>query len=186
MDVQIAELAARQHGTVAWRQLRELGLGKASIALRIKQGRLHRLQPAVYAVGHPIVSPRGWWMAAVLCSGPPAVLSHWSAAALWGLRGYTERRVEVTIPHKSTSSKLVQRHQSPMPEDEITVEDGIPVTTVPRTIFDLAAVESTEVIQNLLREAEFRRLWDRLSLRDMVERSRQTGCTGRSHRAGAT
>jgi very-short-patch-repair endonuclease len=78
--------------------------------------------------------------------------------------------VEVTTPHKSTSSKLVQRHQSRVPEDEITVEDGIPVTTVPRTIFDLAAVESTEVIQNLLREAEFRRLWDRLSLRDLVER----------------
>jgi hypothetical protein len=108
-------------------------------------------------------------MAAVLSSGPRAVLSHRSAAALWGLRGYSERRVEVTTPHKSTSSKLVQRHQSPVPEDEITVEDGIPVTTVPRTIFDLAAVESTEVIQNLLREAEFRHLWDRLSLRDLVE-----------------
>jgi hypothetical protein len=109
-------------------------------------------------------------MAAVLSSGPRAVLSHRSAAALWGLRGYSGRRAEVTTPHKSTSSKLVQRHQSPVAGDEVTVEDGIPVTTVPRTIFDLAAVESTEVIQNLLREAEFRRLWDRLSLWDLVER----------------
>lgn len=170
MDVGIAELAARQHGVVAWGQLRELGLGKASIALRIKQGRLHRLQPAVYAVGHPIVSPPGWWMAAVLSSGPRAVLSHRSAAALWGLRGYSERKVEVTTPQKSTSSKLVHRHRSPVPEDETTIEDGIPVTTVPRTIFDLAAVESAEVVQNLLREAEFRQLWDRLSLLDLVER----------------
>ena len=170
LDVGIAELAARQHGIVAWRQLRELGLGKASIALRVKQKRLHRLQPAVYAVGHPIVSPQGWWTAAVLSSGPQAVLSHRSAAALWGLRGYSERRVEVTTPHKSTSSRLVQRHRSPVPEDEIAVEDGIPVTTVPRTIFDLAAVESADVVQNLLREAEFRRLWDRLSLWDLLER----------------
>jgi very-short-patch-repair endonuclease len=170
LDAGIAELAARQHGTVAWRQLRELGLGKASIALRVEQGRLHRLQPAVYAVGHPIVSAQGWWMAAVLSSGPQAVLSHRSAAALWGLRGYSERRVEVTTPRKSTSSRLVQRHRSPLPEDEIAVEGGIPVTTVPRTIFDLAAVESADLVQNLLREAEFRRLWDRLSLWDLLER----------------
>jgi very-short-patch-repair endonuclease len=109
-------------------------------------------------------------MAAVLSSGPRAVLSHRSAAALWGLRGYSERKVEVTTPRKSTSSRLVRRHRSSVPEDEITVEDGIPVTTVPRTIFDLAAVESADVVQNLLREAEFRRLWDRLSLWDLVER----------------
>jgi very-short-patch-repair endonuclease len=145
-------------------------LGKASIALRVRHARLHRLQPGVYAVGHAIVSPRGWWMAAVLSSGPRAVLSHRSAAALWGLRGYSERRAEVTIPHKSTSSKLVRRHQSLLLEDEITAEAGIPVTSVPRTIFDLAAVESTDGVQSLLREAEFRRLWDRLSLRDLVER----------------
>jgi very-short-patch-repair endonuclease len=168
--VAIAELAGGQHGVVGWRQLRGLGLGKASIALRVRHARLHRLQPGVYAVGHAIVSSRGRWMAAVLSSGSRAVLSHRTAAALWGLRGYSERRVEVTTPHKSTSSKLAQRHHSLVPLDEITVEDGIPVTSVPRTIFDLAAVESSEVVQSLLRESEFRHLWDRLSLRDLVER----------------
>jgi len=109
-------------------------------------------------------------MAAVLSSGPQAVLSHRAAAALWGLRGYSERRVEITTPHKSTSSRLVQRHHSPVRVDEIAIEDGIPVTSVPRTIFDLAAVEPTDVVQSLLREAEFKRLWDRLSLPDLVER----------------
>jgi very-short-patch-repair endonuclease len=169
VDVEIAELAQRQHGLVAWRQLRALGLSKAAIDHRIRTGRIHRLQPSVYAVGHRIVSKHGWWMAAVLGSGPRAVLSHHSAAALWGLRGYSERAVEVTVPHKSTSSRLVRRHHSQLPEDEVVREEGIPVTTVPRTILDLAAVEPLEVVQNLLREAEYRETWDRLSLWDLVE-----------------
>jgi very-short-patch-repair endonuclease len=169
-DVALAELAGRQHGMVAWRQLRALGLGKASIAHRVRAGRLHRLQPSVYAVGHRVVTRQGWWMAAVLSSGPGAVLSHHSAAALWGLRGYSERAVEVTVGRKSTSSKRFRRHHALLPTDETATEQGIPVTTVPRTILDLAASEPAETIESLLREAEFRRLWDRLSLRDLVER----------------
>ena len=52
----------------------------------------------------------------------------------------------------------------------MTIREGIPVTTVPRTIFDLAATESEDVVENLLREAEYLELWDRLSLRDLIER----------------
>jgi very-short-patch-repair endonuclease len=183
VDAAIAELARLQHGVVAWWQMRELGLGKASIEHRIQTGRIHRLQPAVYAVGHRIVSRHGWWMAAVLSSGEGAVLSHHSAAALWGLRGYSERAVDVITRHKSTSSKRVRRHVSRLPADEITVEHGIPVTTVPRTIFDLAATEPTDSVQNLLREAEFHQLWDRLSLWDLIER--YPGKRGTSRAQGA-
>ncbi len=109
-------------------------------------------------------------MAAVLSSGLGAVLSHHSAAALWGLRGHSERAVEVTVRQKSTSSRRTRRHHCHLPADEIAVEEGIAVTTVPRTILDLSATEPTETVERLLREAEFRRLWDRLSLRDLVER----------------
>ena len=109
-------------------------------------------------------------MAAVLASGSRAVLSHRSAAALWGLRGYSERTVEVTVPRKSTSSRKIRRHFSLIPPDEVVVEEGIPVTTVPRTIFDMAATEPVDVIQSMLREAEFLELRDRLSLWDLVER----------------
>jgi very-short-patch-repair endonuclease len=57
-----------------------------------------------------------------------------------------------------------------LPADERTVEEGIPVTTVPRTIFDLAATEPVEVVKNMLRESEFRQLSDHLSLWDLIER----------------
>ena len=109
-------------------------------------------------------------MVAVLSTGPATVLSHRSAATLWALRSYSEGVPHVTTPHKSTSSKKVRRHVSHLRADERTMEEGIPVTTVPRTIFDLAATESTDTVQAMLKEAEFRRHYDRLSLWDLVER----------------
>jgi very-short-patch-repair endonuclease len=170
IDAQVASLARRQHGVVGRGQLMELGLGEDAIEHRLAMGRLHRLYPAVYAVGHRLLPKQAWLMAAILASGPEAVLSHSSAAALWELRGYSEGAVHVTLPRKSTSTKQIRRHHSPLPPDEVTVKKGIPVTRVPRTIFDLAASEDVDVIQNLLREVEFLELWDRLSLWDLVER----------------
>ncbi len=109
-------------------------------------------------------------MAAVLASGPKAVLSHHSAAALWMLRPNSRERIDVTVPHRSRSNDLIRRHISEVPEDERTVEEGIPVTSVPRTIFDLAASEPVDVVENLLREMEHLELRDRLSLWDLLDR----------------
>ena len=124
-------------------------------------------------------------MAAVLCVWSASGLSHRSAAALWGLRGYSERRVEVTTPHEHF---LEADPATPIavPEDEITVEARSPVTTVPRTILDLAAVESTEASRTSSGQAEFRRLWDQLSLGICRALSRVDAACGSSHRAGAT
>jgi predicted transcriptional regulator of viral defense system len=109
-------------------------------------------------------------MAAVLASGPDAVLSHWSAAALWMIRPNARSVIDVTTPHKSRSWDGIRRHHKALPADEVTVEEGIPVTSVPRTIFDLAATEDVDAVASMLRESEHRNLWDRLSLWDLVER----------------
>lgn len=109
-------------------------------------------------------------MAAVLASGPDAVLSHHSAAALWMIRPTSRSTIDVTVPHATRSSKLIRRHVSHLPADERTIADGIPVTTVPRTILDLAATEPLDVVRALLREMEFRELWSSLSLWDLIER----------------
>lgn len=109
-------------------------------------------------------------MAAVLASGPDAVLSHWSAAALWMIRPNSRSRIDVTIPHRSRSSREICRHLSQVPADEREVVEGIPVTSVPRTTFDLAAAGDVDVVVAMLREAEYRELWDRLSLWDLLER----------------
>jgi len=109
-------------------------------------------------------------MAAVLATEPDAVLSHWSAAALWMIRPNSRSLIDVTTPHKSRSWDGIKRHHKALPADEVTVHEGIPVTTVPRTIFDLAATEDVDTIAAMLRESEHRNLWDRLSLLDLVER----------------
>jgi very-short-patch-repair endonuclease len=151
-------------------QLLDAGWTRDEINWRIGAGRLHRLHAGVYAIGHQVIPREGRWMAAVLASAPEAVLSHWSAAALWMIRPNSRERIDVTVPHRSRSSDLIRRHVSQVPNDERTMRERIPVTSVPRTIFDLAATEPAEVVENLLREMEHLELRDRLSLLDLLER----------------
>jgi very-short-patch-repair endonuclease len=169
-DRWLAALAERQYGVVGRRQLVEAGWSTGAIEKRIRNGRLHPLYAGVYRVGHRLVQREGQWLAAVLASGPDAVLSHWSAAALWMIRPNSRSIIDVTDPRKSRTWDGINRHHKALPTDEITVEEGIPVTTVPRTIFDLAATEPVDAVQSMLKEAEYRNLWDRLSLWDLVER----------------
>jgi hypothetical protein len=57
-----------------------------------------------------------------------------------------------------------------LPPDEVTIERGIPVTTAPRTLFDLASVLARHQVERAINEAEIRRLYDPLSLPDILER----------------
>jgi very-short-patch-repair endonuclease len=155
---------------VARSQLIELGLESDAIDRRMGAGRLHRLHYGVFAVGHRVISREARWMAAVLACGPGAVLSHWSAAALWGIRGSRGGQIDVTSPSKTKSRGAIRRHRALLCPDEVTTHDGIPVTTVPRTNLDLAAVSNAHVVEGALRQCEYLRLYDSLSLVDLVGR----------------
>lgn len=167
VDGIVAALAAAQHGVVARFQLLELGLTRHAVAHRVSQGRLHPLYPGVYAVGHKSVSRHGRWMAAVLACGRYAVLSHQSAAALWAIRATARTTIDITVPTRH-AHRGVHIHRGERPLDELTVVDGIPTTTVPRTLFDLAAVLEPHQVEGAINEAEFQRLTDPLSLADML------------------
>src|SRR5947208_10213846 len=91
-------LARSQHGVVARRQLLALGFSDEAIKHRLRKGRLHRVYQGVYAVGRPELTRHGMWMAALLSCGEQAVLSHASAAALWGIRDKEGRQIEVSVP----------------------------------------------------------------------------------------
>jgi hypothetical protein len=111
----------------------------------------------------------GRWMAAVLYCGPEAVLSHRAAAALWGIRS-AGGAIEITTPTKSRSSGSIQRHCAVLPGDEVTARARIPVTTISRTLCDLAAVLPVNAVERAMREAERLRLHDSLSLEDLLAR----------------
>lgn len=169
-DGEIAALAELQHGVVAREQLRGIGLRDGAIEHRLRLGRLHRVHEGVYAVGHRRLTLRGRWKAATLAFHPNGVLSHRSAAALWGIRHPGAGPIHVTTSVKAAPVGNVRRHSSKLlPPDEVTEVDGIPVTIVPRTILDLAA-EAPYAVEAALREAEHLRLWDRLSLPDLLRR----------------
>ncbi|HEY1853431.1 MAG TPA: hypothetical protein VGG40_02485 [Solirubrobacterales bacterium] len=110
-------------------------------------------------------------MAAVLALGDGAVLSHRSAAGLWRLRHDGERPVDVTLPSKSRHLSGIRRHSSRvLPPDEVTVEDGIPVTSVPRTIFDCAGGGGVDLVEGLIRQTEYRERFGELSLPHLLAR----------------
>jgi hypothetical protein len=109
-------------------------------------------------------------MAAVLAGGEGAVLSFRDGAALWGFRPSSRSQIEVTTPRRQHPRRGIQFHRASLPSDEVTVHDGIPVTTVPRTLFDLATVLRPRQLERALNEAEALRLWDELSLLDLLRR----------------
>ena len=162
-DAAIARIAARQHGAVTSKQLARAGLSPAGVTRRIAAGRLHRIHRGVYAVGHRNLSNEGRWIAAVLACGRGAVLSHTSAAQLWGIRRPTR---ESSAPHvtapstagRSRRSGIVLHRSSTLTARDCTRLDGIPVTTPARNLADLRPVLSPARFGSAIREAEFRRL----------------------------
>lgn len=171
-DEAIAELAERQHGVVARAQLVALGLGRGAIDERLKKKRLHRVHRGVYAVGYRGRTRTGWWMAAVLACGPGAVLSHRCAAALWGILEGWPTIVDVSVPRPLGPRDGIRVRRASIAADERTVHAGIPVTTVARTLLDLAAVLDLHQLNRALERAEALRLADGTPLVALVERHR--------------
>ena len=152
-------------------QLLAAGIGARAIERRIEAGRLHPLYRGVYAVGHRVLSQRGRWMAATLATD--GVLSHRSAAALWGLRP-SQGRIEVTTPRTRTPRPGLLLHRAVLPDDEITTHHGIPTTTPARTLLDLAGVLPPHQLQRAMNEAEIQRLPGPLALLDRHPTKRGT------------
>lgn len=157
----IWELAEAQHGVVSRRQLLDAGLSRRAIQHRLERGRLHLVTEGVYAVGRPELTRKGWWMAATLACGPDAMLSHRSAAALWGI-GHEGDEIEVTVRTASPRRRSeIRVHRRPTLADrDVIGRSGIPVTGLVRTFVDLAAILRPHVVERSVNEA------DRLGLID--------------------
>jgi very-short-patch-repair endonuclease len=150
-DVRVAKLAARQWGVLSLDELRSCGLTRKEVMGRVRAGRLHLLYRGVYAVGHRSLPLEGRFLAAVKACGPTAVLSHVSAAALYGLVRWDNRFPEVT-------TRTVRAHRG-IRVHRTTVLDaarygGIPVTTPARTLIDIAAALDYAALRRAVREAQ--------------------------------
>jgi very-short-patch-repair endonuclease len=151
VDAAIADVAARQHGIVTRAQLVAAGLTTDVVDHRLKLGRLIAVHRGVYAVGHLPPSPQAKAMAAVLACGPNALLSHRSAAALYGLIRY-HGKPDVTAPTRRRHPGI-NLHRSPAAER--TTHYGIPITTPARTLLDLAELLDPDSLTRAVNEAHF-------------------------------
>lgn len=167
---EVAELATRQYGVIARRQLLAAGLSARAIERRVEAGRLHVLHRGVYAVGHGIVPLRGRWLGAVLSYEDGAALSHISAASLWGLMRPSGSRVEVWAGNGRGKSGIRAHQGRPDPRD-VTVRDRIPVTTLVRTLLDLAEVVDEDRLKRAFEEADRLRLLEVGALERICDRS---------------
>ncbi len=140
VDAIIDELAARQHGIVGRAQLLRAGVSAHRIEYRIRSGRFLTLRRGIYRVG-PLTGPRAREMAAVLACGETAVLSHRSAAVVWGLAPPLpgEPPVDVSVRRGRRAPGVRLHRTTTLAAEEITRRDGVPITTPERTLLDLAA-----------------------------------------------
>jgi very-short-patch-repair endonuclease len=179
-DRVVGDLAERQYGVAARRQLERGGVTPKMIERRVASGQLVRLHRGVYALGHRHLRREAFWLAAVLAAGEGAALSHRDAAALHGLLAPGgHRRVEVTTPRRTTSSDGIRVHRSSsLDASEVTTCHGIPVTSVARTLVDLAGTVSAERLKKALEEAE------RANALDLEALERSLAKTARRHGPG--
>ncbi len=156
---------------VAFGQLRALGYSKQAIKVRARAGRLLRIHRGVYAVGHTRLSPGGRRMAAVLACGPGAVLSHRAAAGVHGLYRHSGLiDVTTTSRHKIPGIRCHSVRQALHPDD-MTVIDGIPVTSIPRLCLDVAETLAPRYLETILENVQRRDLFDLYSFDALIARS---------------
>jgi very-short-patch-repair endonuclease len=172
-DVLVAAWAATQHGLISVEQLHACGLGRNAIALRVRNGRLHRVHRGVYAVGHPALTLTGRFVAAVLACGDDSSLSFFSSGAYWSFMRWEERLIDVTVVGTTTrgiAGVRVHRARSLDPRD-VWHRDGMRVTSPARTLLDLAAVLPPEALRRAARQAQAERRVNIHQLREILARS---------------
>lgn len=149
------DVAVAQGGAIADRQLLALGMSRTSIRRWVLRGRLHLRHPGVYALGHPLLSRPGTWHAAVLAIDDDALLAGRSAAHRRELVTTARPRIDVLTPRRGRrSTAAIQVHTTRrLHPDDVELLDGLPVSSVSRTLLDLAEVVSRQRLARAIEQA---------------------------------
>jgi very-short-patch-repair endonuclease len=168
----IAKIASRQDNVITGEQLRSAGLGRGAVAHRVKVRTMQRLHTNVYLLGAAPPTPMARARAAALAYGADAVVSHRSAASLYGLLQDTGGDVDVTVVGRCPRQKPgIRRHRvAALARSDVTVMKGLRITSVARTICDLAATESARDTEHAFQEALFREVVTDRSLEAVLDR----------------
>ncbi|MGZ8635055.1 MAG: type IV toxin-antitoxin system AbiEi family antitoxin domain-containing protein, partial [Solirubrobacteraceae bacterium] len=153
-------------------QLRAQGVSRHTADHWLRGGRLHRVHQGIYALGHATLGREGRRLAAVLACGPDAVLSHRTAAAHWGLLRTDQTRIDVSAPRGRHGASGIRLHRTRcLDAQDITDHQGIPITSVARTLLDLAAQARGGELERALAQAERLQLYDHRAIEGVIARS---------------
>jgi predicted transcriptional regulator of viral defense system len=160
------ELAEQQAGYFTARQARQAGFSRSLLAYHLRTGRFERVRPRIYRLGQFPASQHEDLYVAWLQAGPEAVISHDTALALCELSDLLPGEIHVTVPRSSSRRREGLRlHTKRLAQEEVTQYEGLPVTTVLRTLIDVAAAGlADEQVRQAIREALRRGLVTRESL----------------------
>lgn len=156
---------------VSRRELLAIRWTARAVEHALEAGRLHPKYRGVYAIGRPDLPVAGERRAAVLACGDRAVLSHRSAAGAWGLRPDGASAWDVTVRtsvRRAPDARIVV-HRHRLADEEVTVLDGVPVTTVARTLLDLAAVVPAHHLRRAVERADQLELFDLRAIERVLE-----------------
>jgi hypothetical protein len=167
----ISQLAAKQHGVVARWQLLVAGVTAQQIKVRLRNRRLHEMHRGVYLVGHSVPPPLAVEQAALLACGDQSVLSHRSAANLWGLFSYpASAPAWVTVPpERSATRPRIHTCRAVISSRDVRRRHGLRLTSPPRTILDLSVLLNEEELESVVAEASYRGLASEAELRGQIE-----------------
>ncbi|HTU97080.1 MAG TPA: DUF559 domain-containing protein [Solirubrobacteraceae bacterium] len=169
----MARLAGDQHGVVHVSQLAALGIGRSAMRHRIAKGRLHVVLPSVLSVGSSVLQPYGGQTAALLYAGDDVVISHDSAADLWGTPGNPSFVALTVVGRKVAEQPGVRIHRvATLDIRDVRLQHGLPVTAPARTLIDCATRPD---IDELLNEARAQNLVTDTAIRQAIAR-----CPGRT------
>ncbi len=157
---QLASYGQHQYGLVSTPQAR-LVLSRTQLHRWAQRGRLSKVAPHVYALPGAVPSWRQRAMAACLAYGPPVALSGPAAARLWELDGIICRHMEVTVPHeRSGRIDGITAFRRALPPTDLTTHFDVPVTTLARTLVDLASCTPLDALARAMDDALARRLYN--------------------------
>jgi very-short-patch-repair endonuclease len=173
VERRIARIAGRQDNVIALEQLLEAGLGHDAVAYRVKARTMQRLHRGVFLLGAAPPTLMARARAAVMACGEGAVVSHRSAAEMFGLLPQSDRGIDVTVVGRNAGVHAGIRLHRPrgLAPHEVTKMRGIPVSSVARAICDMAATESADEVEHAWQEALYREIVTPRAVRAVLDRN---------------
>ncbi len=169
-----ADLASSQHEVLKLEHLCGLGLSASGVRHWVAAGHLYRKYQGVFAFGRPDLSAQGHRLAAIFACGQGARGSFVTAGATHEIRATASSYVDVTIPAGTPLRKRagIRCHRADLLPQDMTIVDGIPVTSVSRTLLDLATVLSESALERAAKQAVVERVFNLREMEDLLSRSK--------------